>query len=113
MKTFNVTPIGKPRMTQSDRWKKRDCVVRYFNFKDEIRRQMGDFVFPNAGQQYGLILQCQILGQKRKRVRWQASPINKSRTLTIWLRLYLMRFLTKIVKFITSNVESIGPLRVK
>ena len=41
MRVYKVTvpcePMGAPRMTQSDKWKKRDCVVRYRAFKDEIR----------------------------------------------------------------------------
>jgi Holliday junction resolvase RusA-like endonuclease len=32
--SIDIKPIGKPRMTQSDRWKKRGCVVAYWNFKD-------------------------------------------------------------------------------
>ena len=35
--SFAVTPIGKPRMTQRDTWKKRPPVVRYHAFKDELR----------------------------------------------------------------------------
>ena len=34
---FHVVPIGKPRMTQRDRWKKRAPVLRYHAFKDELR----------------------------------------------------------------------------
>lgn len=34
---YDITPIPKPRMTQRDRWKKRPCVVRYHQFKDDIR----------------------------------------------------------------------------
>lgn len=34
---YPITPMGKPRMTQSDKWKKRDCVLRYRAFKDEVR----------------------------------------------------------------------------
>lgn len=34
--TFNVTPVGKPRMTQRDKWKGRDCVLNYYAFKDQI-----------------------------------------------------------------------------
>ena len=37
--TLHVTPMGKPRMTQQDKWKKRPCVMRYRAFADEIRRQ--------------------------------------------------------------------------
>jgi len=40
---FKITPMGKPRMVQSDRWKKRDRVQRYWAFKDflvnEARKQ--------------------------------------------------------------------------
>jgi len=32
-----ITPVAKPRMTQRDVWKKRPCVVRYHQYKDEMR----------------------------------------------------------------------------
>lgn len=32
-----VTPIPKPRMTRGDKWKQRPCVMRYREYKDEIR----------------------------------------------------------------------------
>lgn len=34
---YQIAPVSKPRMTQSDRWKKRACVVRYWAFKDKVR----------------------------------------------------------------------------
>lgn len=37
MKRYPITPCPAPRMTQSDKWKKRDCVVRYFAFRDAIK----------------------------------------------------------------------------
>lgn len=33
---IEINPMGKPRMTQSDKWKKRKVVVRYFSFKDHL-----------------------------------------------------------------------------
>jgi Holliday junction resolvase RusA-like endonuclease len=39
--TLDVIPMGKPRMTQQDKWKKRPCVMRYRAFADEMRRQVG------------------------------------------------------------------------
>ena len=36
-KVYNITPVAKPRMTQSDRWKKRPCVMKYWAFKDLVR----------------------------------------------------------------------------
>jgi Holliday junction resolvase RusA-like endonuclease len=32
--TFPITPVAKPRMTQSDRWRQRPAVMRYWAFKD-------------------------------------------------------------------------------
>lgn len=34
---YDITPLSKPRQTQSDRWKKRPCVMRYRAFADECR----------------------------------------------------------------------------
>lgn len=47
--SFVIDPIGKPRMTQSDKWKKRKTVVNYFKYKDELIRQAADkgFVIPS------------------------------------------------------------------
>jgi Holliday junction resolvase RusA-like endonuclease len=49
-----VTPRGKPRMTRSDKWNHRDCVTRYWEFKDRLREHLTEipqpclmvFVFP-------------------------------------------------------------------
>ncbi len=38
MKIYDIKPVPKPRMTQSDKWQKRPCVVRYWEFKDEVNR---------------------------------------------------------------------------
>ncbi len=37
MKIFNITPMGKPRMTRADKWKQREVVMRYRAFCDEVR----------------------------------------------------------------------------
>ncbi|MGQ1888278.1 RusA family crossover junction endodeoxyribonuclease [Serratia marcescens] len=37
MKTYPITPIPKPRMTQKDRWAKRPPVLRYRAFCDEVK----------------------------------------------------------------------------
>lgn len=34
---YPIVPVAKPRMTQRDKWKGRDCVKRYHAFKDECR----------------------------------------------------------------------------
>lgn len=34
---LEIEPMGKPRMTQRDKWKKRPCVLVYHAFKDYVR----------------------------------------------------------------------------
>lgn len=36
---FNVVPVAAPRMTRADRWKRRPCVVKYFEYRDAVRAQ--------------------------------------------------------------------------
>ena len=36
----DITPVPKPRMTRRDKWAKRDCVVRYFAFSQELNLKM-------------------------------------------------------------------------
>lgn len=33
---INITPVAKPRMVRSDKWKKRPVVLSYWAFKDEL-----------------------------------------------------------------------------
>ena len=47
MQIFNITPMGKPRQTRSDKWRKRDVVMRYRTFCDEIR--LNKVTMPEAG----------------------------------------------------------------
>jgi len=34
---LNITPNTKPRMTRSDKWKVRPCVMQYRAFKDQLK----------------------------------------------------------------------------
>jgi len=43
-----IAPMGKPRMTQHDRWKKRPAVLRYHAFKDSLRVQLACHSFERA-----------------------------------------------------------------
>lgn len=38
---IHITPVPKPRMTRSDKWKERPSVVRYRAFGDELRLNLG------------------------------------------------------------------------
>lgn len=35
--TLNINPVAKPRMTQSDKWKKRKATTKYWKFKDDLK----------------------------------------------------------------------------
>jgi len=37
-------PVAKPRMTRSDRWKKRKCVIKYREFSDKLREDSSGFI---------------------------------------------------------------------
>jgi len=37
---LNIPPCSKPRMTQRDRWKKRQCVLDFFAFRDRIKQEI-------------------------------------------------------------------------
>ena len=47
---FQVPPQTAPRMTRRDRWKKRPCVVRYFEYRDQLRAKAVEYgiTLPNA-----------------------------------------------------------------
>lgn len=45
---LDITPVPKPRMTQSDKWRQRGCVVRYWEFKDRLRELWGEDDLPEA-----------------------------------------------------------------
>ncbi len=50
MPRFQIDPVPKPRMTQSDKRLKRPAVMRYWAFKDElvIQANQAGFILPDA-----------------------------------------------------------------
>ena len=44
---YDITPVAKPRMVKSDKWKKRPAVQRYWAFKQEC--QLKHLTFPLRG----------------------------------------------------------------
>ena len=35
--TLNIVHVAKPRMTQSDKWKKRPATTKYWKYKDDLK----------------------------------------------------------------------------
>lgn len=64
-KVYNIDPMPKPRMTQSDKWKQRPCVMKYRAFKDEVRR-LGITV-PESGAHITFYIPMPKSWPKRKR----------------------------------------------
>jgi len=38
MNEYHIIPVPKPRMTQSDKWKRRPCTTKYWQYKDDVKR---------------------------------------------------------------------------
>ena len=47
-KTLNITPVAKPRMTRSDRWKQRPVVLAYRSYGDALRLMLPGYSLPAA-----------------------------------------------------------------
>lgn len=54
MPEYPMTPVGKPRMTRADKWKKRPEVLCYRAFWDEVRLQCVEL--PESGSHVTFIL---------------------------------------------------------
>lgn len=72
---FNIDPMGKPRMTRSDRWKKRKCVLKYFAFKDNLRRLASKaFYYPKDEIDITFYIKMPDSWSKKKKERMNGSP---------------------------------------
>ena len=72
---LDVEPIAKPRMTKSDRWKKRPCVQRYWDFCDQLRlacRKVG--YEPHDQLSLVFIIPMPSSWSKRKRDSFNGKP---------------------------------------
>lgn len=72
IKEYELTAVPKPRMTSSDRWKKRLCVTRYWEFKDKVKN-LG-ITLPESGYHVIFILPMPESWSKKKRESMRGSP---------------------------------------
>lgn len=63
-----VTPLGKPRMTQRDKWAKRPAVIRYRDYCDAVRKHWPEIPFPAAGASLAFHLPMPKSWSKKKRM---------------------------------------------
>ncbi|WNP36369.1 RusA family crossover junction endodeoxyribonuclease [Enterobacter kobei] len=72
MPKYIITPVGKPRMTRSDKWKERPPVVRYRMFCDEVR--MHDIHVPESGAHITYVMPMPESWSKKKRALMHGKP---------------------------------------
>jgi hypothetical protein len=80
MTTYDIEPIGKPRMTRSDKWKKRPEVMRYRAFCDEVR--LRKLTMPESGAHVTFVLPMPASWSKKKRAEFSGKPISQNLTAT-------------------------------
>lgn len=72
MKVYEITPIAKPRMTRSDKWKLRPVVLKYRAFKDEVRLRRVQL--NEAGDHVTYVIPMPKSWTKKKRAEMQGQP---------------------------------------
>ncbi|HCL6099552.1 RusA family crossover junction endodeoxyribonuclease [Enterobacter cloacae subsp. cloacae] len=65
MAVYNILPIGKPRMTHADKWKKCPEVMRYWAFYDHVR--LLGICMPESNSYASFILLMPKSWNKKKR----------------------------------------------
>lgn len=72
MKTYNICPVAKPRMTRQDKWKKRPCVLKYRAFCDELNYLQ--FEIPACGSHITFYLPMPKSWSKKKMAEMDGEP---------------------------------------
>lgn len=71
-KTYRITPVPKPRQTQSDKWNRRPCVMRYRDFADEVTRQKINA--PVCGANVTFVMPMPKSWSKKKKAHMEDMP---------------------------------------
>ena len=72
MSEYDITPVPKPRMTQKDKWAKRPPVLRYFAFKDEVKRL--DITVNESGDHVTFTLPMPKSWNRKKMMKMDGKP---------------------------------------
>ena len=71
MEVYEITPVTKPRMTQRDKWKQRPCVLKFFNFRDQV--QSLGIKIPESGSHVIFVIPMPKSWSKRKKGAFNTS----------------------------------------
>ena len=69
---YPITPVAKPRMTRSDKWKKRACVLKYRDFADRVREHK--IIIPEAYSKITFVLPLPVSYSKKKQSSLVGQP---------------------------------------
>lgn len=72
VKIYDIVPIGKPRMTRADKWKKRPEVLRYRAFCDHVR--LLGIELPESNAHVTFVLPMPKSWSKKKRLQFDGQP---------------------------------------
>lgn len=72
MPEYKIMPVGKPRMTRADKWKKRPEVLRYRAFCDEVR--LRGIELPESGSHVTFILPMPASWSQKKKALHAGRP---------------------------------------
>lgn len=73
---FKLSPVSKPRMTRRDTWARRDCVLRYWAFKDLLTVLAKNVAFsvPDSGMHLKFHLPMPKSWSAKKRTEYLNRP---------------------------------------
>ncbi len=69
--TYNITPVPKPRQTQSDKWKQRPAIMKYRAFADECRYKKVKF---GSGDHVIFVIPMPASWSKKKKKIYGTQP---------------------------------------
>ncbi len=71
-----INPMGKPRMTQRDKWLERDCTSRYWAFKANVVKKAEELGFTMPASEYHIIFRLPMprSWSKKKRSSMDGAP---------------------------------------
>jgi Holliday junction resolvase RusA-like endonuclease len=72
MKRYPITPVGKPRQTQRDKWQQRPAVQKYRAFADEVR--LRGVKVPEAGARVTFVVPMPTSWTKQARRIMDGQP---------------------------------------
>jgi len=72
MKIYDITPTGKPRMTQRDRWHKRPTTAAYWAYKAQVR--LLGVTLPESGYHVTFVIPMPKSWSQKKRTQHDGQP---------------------------------------